>query len=527
MVIILVGILVVPDASPVSNILESRPKIQSAISDEDCDLIGHLTEMTGIGGGSSHSFSSFSKNCEITLLTYIIHLNSKKVNIAGRRTACLNGDVMAKLWGKTVALADLKKLPETPGVYFFLGARKKILYIGKATVLRDRVRSYFARDIAETRGPKIVRMLEQARRIGYQSTESVLEALILETNLIKAHQPPYNTDAKDDKSYNYVMITHERYPRVLMARGRDLFSENPKSEIRNPKSKYVFGPFPHGMQLREAMKIIRKLFPYRDKCAPGESEQKAANSQQKGKILSGACFNRQIGLCPGVCTGEISVREYARTINHIRLFFEGKKGILIRRLEREMNMAARAFEFERAGEIKKTLFGLRHIQDIALIKDEVRTAAGNRQSLRIEAYDVAHLSGQADVGVMTVVTNGRADKDAYRMFRLRGKHGGNDLSALEEILKRRLHHSEWGVPDIVVTDGALLQLGVAEKMFSDVEVKPLLVGVVKDARHRPKDILNLPVGFAGIRNDILLANAEAHRFALEYHKRRRKKEFLG
>lgn len=109
-----------------------------------------------------------------------------------------------------------KKIPDTPGVYFFLDGRKKILYIGKATSLRDRIRSYFAKDLHDTRGPVLVKMLERAKSLDWRQTGSVLEALILEANLIRNYKPAHNTDLKDDKSWNYVVITKEDFPRVLL-----------------------------------------------------------------------------------------------------------------------------------------------------------------------------------------------------------------------------------------------------------------------------------------------------------------------
>ena len=431
---------------------------------------------------------------------------------------------MKALWEKVFTIGERKKLPEGPGVYFFLDKKKNLLYIGKATALRDRVKSYYARAISETRGPKIVLLLEKVCFVAYQKTSSVLEALILESNLIKKYQPAYNTDAKDDKSYKHVVITEEQFPRVLIVRGRD-FTERQKTvdSRRQVKYKYVFGPFPHGAQLREAMKIVRRLFPFRDKCQPAKSKQRTNN---KSKIKP--CFSAQIGLCPSVCTGMISAREYGKTINHIRLFFEGHKNKLVMKLKREMKCAAKQLAFERANEIKKTLFGLQHIQDIALIKDETRGMKHESGGARIEAYDVAHLGGKASVGAMVVIENNQLDKDEYRLFRLRKKHNGNDLTALEEVISRRLQHSEWRMPDIVVVDGSFLQLGVAEKLFAGrIGIHPLLVGVVKDERHQPKDIINLHSGFANMRTDILLANNEAHRFVIGYHRKRRGKEFLS
>ena len=477
---------------------------------------------------------------------------------------------MTILWQKITALAALRKnnrLPETPGVYFFLDAEKKLLYIGKASSLRDRVKSYFSQDMAETRGPKIVRMLEQVGFVAHRQTDSVLEALILESALIKGHQPPYNTDAKDDKSYQHVVITQEQFPRVLIVRGRDLENQQltlATSSVRGqatnnqqPKKEYqyVFGPFPSGGALREALRIIRKLFPFRDKCLPAEAlakEGKPVNSQQetvsktkdlesfwRGKVpkqvrdtalRAKPCFSAQIGLCPGVCTGAVSAREYQQTINHIRLFFEGRKPALIRKLEQEMRMAVKQLNFEKAGEIKKTLFALRHIQDVTLLKDDWQSVGSREQPTRIEAYDVAHLGGNASVGVMVVLEDGRPVKDAYRKFILRGEHNGNDLTALAEILIRRFRHTEWRLPDIIVIDGADPQVETAKQALLHLAVKPpsdiAVVGVVKNAKHQPERLIGDEDIILRYKKEILLANSEAHRFAITFHRHRRTKEFL-
>ena len=413
-----------------------------------------------------------------------------------------------KTWKRVISISKRSELPDNPGVYFFLSNELEILYIGKATSLRDRVRSYFSTDIQATRGPKISTMLAKATSIAYQPTDSVLEALLLESERIKEHAPIYNTDLKDNKSFNFVIMTDEEFPRVLSIRGREL------AEGKAPgKILHLFGPFPNGLQLRSALKIVQNIFPFRDnKCKPGQGKP---------------CFNRQIGLCPGVCTGEISKREYGSILRNITQFFEGKKDIVMKRLEREMKARAKALEFEKANEIKKTLFALQHIQDVALISEQ--GAENNKQgakTIRIEAYDVAHLAGGSAVGVMTVVENGIAEKNAYRKFRLRQEYTGNDLSALEEILRRRLGHPEWTLPDILAVDGSFLQYGVAERILAEQKLIIPIVGIVKNDQHKAERI----IGDAGLiqryTKEILLANAEAHRFAITYHRKRRNKDFL-
>ncbi|MDP4020771.1 MAG: UvrB/UvrC motif-containing protein [Candidatus Adlerbacteria bacterium] len=393
-----------------------------------------------------------------------------------------------------------KKMPDTPGVYFFLGKNKKVLYIGKATSLRDRVRSYFAPDLLVTRGPLITSMLGEARSIDWRQTDSVLEALILEANLIRNYKPKHNTDLKDDKSWNYVVITKEEYPRVLLIRGKNL-----ELEARSLKLAAKYGPFPHGLQLREAMKLIRRIFPYRDKCEPN---------------VGRPCFNAQIGLCPGVCSGKISKQEYRKIIRHISLLFQGKKKTLLVMLKKEMKQAAKQERFEEAARLRSQIFALEHIRDVSLIKDEYRDYRFTKSIDRIEAYDAAHLRGSAAVGVMTVVEDGEAQKQEYRKFRLRQTTSGDDTGAIKEILSRRLGHDEWPMPRIIAVDGGTAQINAAEGVLRTYGVEIPVVGVVKDDKHRPREIRGNRELIAGRERDILLANAEAHRFAIGYHRKK-------
>jgi excinuclease ABC subunit C len=399
---------------------------------------------------------------------------------------------------------DFKKnnLPETPGVYFFKNGRQ-ILYIGKATSLRDRVKSYFSNDLIATRGPLLVDMVFKADRITFQKTDSVLEALILETELIKKYKPRYNTKEKDDKSYNFVIVTKEDFPRVLIERGRSL----DKLPDLGFEIQEKFGPFTNGTQLKEAVKIIRKIFPFRDKCIPNQGR---------------SCFNKQIGLCPGVCDGSISKDDYKKTIKNIVLFFEGKKTKIIKNLEKEMKLLAKNQQFEKAGEIKKTIFALNHIQDVALIKSEkslsLETSTSNLESsIRIEAYDVAHISGEANVGVMVVLENGEPAKNEYRKFIIK-ESKQNDIAALKEILERRLTHEEWAFPQIIVVDGGKAQIKITREVLSAFGQKIPVVSVLKDEHHRPKAVLGDKNISSKYSNDILLANSEAHRFAIQYHR---------
>ncbi len=407
----------------------------------------------------------------------------------------------------------MKKIPDGPGVYFFLGKSREVLYIGKATSLRSRVRSYFSPDLAKARGPLLVKMLEKATTIDWRETDSVLEALLLEANLIKTHKPKHNTDLKDDKSWNYVVITKEDFPRVILVRGKELALK----EFETP-FLYTFGPFPHGLQLKAAMKIIRKIFPYRDTCLPC-----IALAKQGVPSNCKPCFNRHIGLCPGVCTGEIDKKEYGKIIRRIVLLFQGRKVQLIKSMERDMKAAAKAEEFEEAARLRGQIFALQHIQDVSLIKDEYRSSSPTSKvgNTRIEAYDIAHMGGTSVVGVMVVVEDGQANKDQYRKFRIKTAKGGDDAGALREVLTRRLDHDEWPLPRVVAVDGSTAQINAATKVLEEHGIQIPVIGVVKDEKHRPRSIQGKREVIAGRERDILLANAEAHRFAITYHKKLR------
>jgi excinuclease ABC subunit C len=410
---------------------------------------------------------------------------------------------------KTDLQKPKSKLPDAPGVYFFLGARKEILYIGKATSLKSRVASYFSTDLKEKRSELIEQMVTEAKTVEHTVTDSVLEALILETNLIRTHKPRYNTRSKDDKSYNHLVITNEEWPRVLVVRGKDLTEKFTPEEI-----SYHFGPFPSGQLFREALKIVRRLFQFYDTKEPvGTASTKLA----RGRVD----FNRQIGLYPS----QANHAEYQKTIKHIRWFFEGKKQKIINDLEGEMMQLAKAERFEEAGAIKRRIFALQHIQDIALLKDDMRHYQ-DAGTARIESYDIAHLTGQDMVGVMTVVIGGETRPSEYRKFKITSVKQSNDTAALREVLERRFGHPEWSFPQIVVVDGSTAQKNAAELVLRKLGLVIPVVAVVKDERHRPTRLLAPTKLREQFQQEILLANAESHRFAITYHREKRTKRML-
>lgn len=394
-----------------------------------------------------------------------------------------------------------KKLPDSPGVYFFLDKNKRILYIGKATSLKNRVRSYFVSDIVEKRSELIEKMVAEANGIDFTETDSVLEALILESNLIRTHKPVYNTKSKDDKSYNHLIITNEAWPRVLVVRGRDITEKYQADEI-----KYEFGPFTSGTLFREALKIIRKLFKFYDTKIPIGTER---SKMARGKID----FNRQIGLYPN----QVEQTEYLKTIRHLKLFFEGKKQTIVKELEKEMHKCAKNEEFEKASTLKKQVFALKHIEDISLLKNEHKEYGPNNK-FRVEAYDIAHLSGKDMVGVMVVVNNAEPIKSDYRKFKIKSQKQANDPAALKEVLRRRFTHTEWGLPNLLVVDGNIIQINAARAILSEFNLDIPIAAVVKNERHKASSIIADEQILKKYKFDILLANSESHRFAITYHR---------
>ncbi|CAN5695909.1 excinuclease ABC subunit UvrC [soil metagenome] len=424
--------------------------------------------------------------------------------------------------------ADIKKfdLPDSPGVYLFTkgkGKSKKILYVGKATSLRDRVRSYFDSELISTRGPRIVDMVTQSDGLMHEPTPTVLEALVREAALIREHNPSANSMGKDDKTFLYAIITDEDIPRVIAVRGKDIDFHNGQTYEAPPvKFKAAYGPFPSGYQLREALRLIRKIFPFYDTAKPIIRDPARAGrvvSTGNKHLQANVEFNRQIGQYPR----DMDRKDYMRSIQHVSLFLSGRVKALRTTLTREMKQAAKEERFEDAATLRGQLFALDHVQDVSLIRDD-RTdlPAGPR----IEAYDTAHIGGTNAIGVMVAIENSMPLKSDYRMFKIQGLGGkstNDDIASLREILSRRLGHSEWPLPKAFVIDGGKTHKKAAEALLKEVGIGIPVVAVVKDERHRPREVLG---GLrAGITDaDAVLANSEAHRFSLARHRAARTRQ---
>lgn len=404
-------------------------------------------------------------------------------------------------------------LPDCPGVYLFTsgkGKKKQVLYVGKATSLRDRVRSYFDIDLISTRGPRVVDVVTKADTVSFETAPTVLEALVREAALIREHMPPGNVEGKDDKTFLYACITTEDVPRVLMIRGKDIDFKHRWYNAQELKLAAIYGPFTSGYQLREALRLIRRIFPFYDTARPvGEG-----NRYQQGKVE----FNRQIGQYPK----DMSRSEYLRSIRNVGLFLSGRVKTLRATLERDMKKAAKEERFEDAALARRQLFALDHVQDVSLIREDRDTET---DAPRIEAYDTAHLSGTNAIGVMVVVEGGLVQKKEYRTFRIRGKGGkslNDDIASLKEILSRRFSHPEWPYPKAIVVDGGKTHKKAAETTLAELGIGIPVAAVVKDEKHRPREVIgSLRAKISDA--DAVLANAEAHRFSIGRHREARRK----
>ena len=227
---------------------------------------------------------------------------------------------------------ELKKLPAKPGVYLMHNDRDEIIYIGKAKILKNRVKQYF--DKGRNRSPKIEKMVSQISWFEYIVTDSEVEALILENNLIKENRPRYNTMLKDDKTYPYIKLTiSEEYPRLVLTR-----------KVKKDKDRY-YGPYPTGTDVKSVIDLLRQVYKLRT-CS-------RVFPRDIGKERP--CLNYHIGRCSGVCTGEVSAGEYAGRVAKVRRFLEGNHQEMTDHLKAEMLAASEKMEYEKAGQYKELL----------------------------------------------------------------------------------------------------------------------------------------------------------------------------
>ncbi len=395
-------------------------------------------------------------------------------------------------------------------------------------------------------------MVSTAVELRYQVLESELEALLIEAELIRTHQPPFNVLLKDDKTPLYILITNDRFPQVTTVRKRELQHFQPKGTI--------LGPFPSSYKVREVLKIARRIFPW---CSHPEGNR--------------PCFYYHLGLCPGACVGTISQADYQAIIHNLILFLRGQKKVVLRNIEKELKAAVSKEEFEQAARLRDSMANITAVTQRTFTLAEnpilptlkldraeesviqLRQVLTNYLQLpktvklnRIECYDVSNTQGTNAAVSMVVFIGGQAAKEEYKVFNIKTVPGANDYAMLQEALTRRQNHPEWGIPDLIIIDGGKGQLRAVLSVWT------WLTPVISIAKEPDRLIIPIPPETSISVNEMTLEarlrkpaqrkqlryyelslpgnhlalnlvqqlRDEAHRFSKKQHSRRRTKALL-
>ncbi len=424
--------------------------------------------------------------------------------------------------------AKLKTLPRSPGVYFHKDKTGEIIYVGKAAVLKNRVRQYFqtTRDMDVKTSALVAEIVDT----DWIETESEIDALFLESEMVKRYMPRYNILLRDDKSQLFVRI--------------DLKSEWPHLGFtRNPADDGAeyYGPYYNGFAAKKALRYLRKVFPYYTK-PPRQSERPDLDTH--------------IGLSPRPGT---SSEDYKTSLRKLIRYMEGGRKSLVGEIEKEMKQAAKQHDFETATTLRNKLRDLRELQsrimfgdkeflDISkdkALSDLVDLLGLKKTPARIEGYDISHMSGTNVVASMVVFSNGVSDRSNYRKFKTRIEHN-NDFYNMNETLLRRMSDKNlkaWGKPDLVLIDGGKGQLDAALKARDERGQMTPFIGLAKREEqivvHHQKSnvVINQAKlaeldGYITVSQDFTLINLphsthiikllqrirdESHRFAVSYH----------
>lgn len=410
-------------------------------------------------------------------------------------------------------------LPESPGVYIYYKNSLPI-YVGKAINLKRRVSSYFSLDLE----PKTASLMKEANELSYIQVTSELEALLLEARLIRAHMPHYNIAAKDDKHPLYIQITKEKFPRIMTIR---------KTELTKIPNLRIYGPFPSSENVRSVLRMLRKIFPFSDH-----------------KIAKRPCLYSHIGLCDP-CPNEISnnqdlkskqiqIKKYKTNIRHIRTILDGKIENVKSDIEKEMQIASKNEDYEKAAALRNKVQSLvyitspqmptdYYIENPNLYEDMRRKELSQLKNIlincnlsivnltRIECFDIAHLSGTGAAASMVVFTDGEADKSNYRHFRIRQGKRSSDVDSLKEVIARRINHlKDWGIPNLIIVDGGVGQVRAFISILNDKKIEIPVVGI---AKHPDRLIVgDNKIKLSGNAYHLIARmRDEAHRFARVYH----------
>ena len=436
-------------------------------------------------------------------------------------------------------------------MYWFLNDADDVLYVGKAKDIRKRIAQYRRYNQLP---PKSQQLVTTATQLKHEVLPSELDALLVEAELIRTHQPPFNILLKDDKSPLYIHITNETFPRVFTRRKRDLIKHDYKGSI--------IGPLPSARKVKEVLGIARKMFPWCNASRRSLPEDETNIDADASK----ACFYYHIDQCPGVCTGEISVEEYSHIIDDLKRFLRGKKRSVVQDMRQRMHEHAEAERFEQAAQLRDRIDSIEAVtqryrrlkpvltlptlkiseQEESIIQLQrilsTYTNLPKQYPLdRIEGYDVSNIQGKGAAVGMVVFEDGAPVKAEYRLFNIRTLDTPNDYHMLKEALLRRQNHPEWGDPSLLVIDGGKGQLRGAHYVWQgttpiiSIAKDPDRIIIPKLRRDRSNDttqqlpydyhVLNLPPDHLALRL-IQRIRDESHRFSKRQHTRLRQRQMF-
>ncbi|MFO0882359.1 MAG: excinuclease ABC subunit UvrC [Candidatus Saccharimonadales bacterium] len=362
--------------------------------------------------------------------------------------------------------AKLKTLPKSPGVYFHKNADGEIIYVGKAAVLRNRVRQYF--QASRVRDPKTDLLVSEIVDTDWIVVDSEADALFLEAEMVRRYMPRYNIMLRDDKSSCYIRIDARAQAPTVSVTRRPL----------DDGADY-YGPFLQAGPVRKALRYLRKAFPY----------------STHTTLPPRGCLQYHLGLCPGPETPQYDRQAYLKNIKKLVMYINGERTKVVRELEKEMESYAKQQQFEQAAILRNKLRALKSLQAQVLFGDKEALDLSKDHALaditelltlakpprRIEGYDISHMSGTDTVASMVVFTNGVSDKPEYRKFKMRIP-GNDDFAHMNEVIKRRLSEKNikaWGLPQLMLIDGGKGQLGAAIKARDELGITMPMVGLAK------------------------------------------------
>ncbi len=419
------------------------------------------------------------------------------------------------------AAAKVKSFPQSPGVYLMKDAAGVVIYVGKAKNLRSRASSYFLKAAAVDQ--RTATWIVEIADIDFVQSESEVNALLMESRLIKDIQPKYNKDLKDDKSFPYLMITtREEFPRIEVT--------------REPRSSGVklYGPFASAGALRGAISVLQRIFKFRT-CSLDISE-----SDERWNWFR-PCLLASIDQCSAPCNFRIGKEEYRRDIKRLQTFLEGGKKKLLQELRDEMSATSQTLDFERAAVLRDEIEMLEklddrgeldsHVQPEVFYIDPKKGLAGLKKVLGlaetprvIEGVDIAHLGGGETVASLVQFIDGLPFKPGYRRFRIQDVEGIDDFRSIYEVVSRRFRKlSDAGdtFPDILLIDGGKGQLNAAMAAFRDQEITPpTVISLAKKEEEifRPGDSESIVLSRGAFALRLLqYVRDESHRFAQHYH----------